>query len=1186
MLNLSGLLPLWQQLNLYQNLLAGLRRASGTLVSAPPPVAEVAPAYDAEGVCGFSVDLRKAARAYFVAALTVDLSTPVVLLVNQPEDAHDWYRQLQVWLPPDVPLYHFPARRRLPFEREATDRALAEQRLAALTALSHAGKARLPVGPIIVASVRATLQKTVPATMLGQATRTYCVGQTVSLHKLLESWHAIGYQPASMVIEPGTFSRRGGILDIFPPGDKEPARIELFGDKIETIRRFDPVTQRSTDACDALTVPVAREALPGQGPVASARLASHVLETLSPPSQDLWMQDMERLEQAESFPELDMYLPYLYPSPSFLLDYVPDNAVILVNDRTVVQNRVREIEEANLELGREAEIRGELPPGFASDQGTWGDLLDSLSRRTVCCLGQDDAPAEGAWQKLFQAGPRYAGRIDDVLAMCRKSEGHRCQLVVTRQAERLAELLSREGANVAPVTEVRQLPPPGSLTIVQGSLPEGWECTAEGGFPPLHLLTDAEIFGWSPVVSRRSVRPRRKPRRDAFFSNLRPGDYVVHLEHGIGVFGGLVQRTFNGVEREYLLIEYAAGDKLYVPVHQADRVSRYVGPGGQPRVVHRLGTANWGQVTRRAKEAVAEIARDLLDLYSRREITVGLSFPPDTAWQLELEASFPYEETPDQVQAIKAVKRDMESTRPMDRLICGDAGYGKTEVALRAAFKAVMAGKQVAMIVPTTVLAQQHYNTFVERLAAFPVEVEMLSRFRQPAEQRRILERLAAGQIDMVIGTHRLLSNDVQFADLGLLIIDEEQRFGVMHKERLKKLRTKIDVLSLTATPIPRTLYMALSGIRDMSTIDTPPEQRLPVVTETAPYDPHLIQRAIRKEMARGGQTFFVHNRVMSIDAMANKLRELVPEARMAIAHGQMPEAKLEKVMLEFGAGAYDVLICTSIIENGLDLPNVNTIIIHRADWFGLAQLYQLRGRVGRGPNRAYAYLLHPDSRRLREPARQRIEAIREATELGAGFRLAMRDLEIRGAGELLGSQQHGHIVAVGFGLYTRLLARAVAELKAKQEGKPLEKKDSLVGTRVDLPIAAYLPADYVTDSLLRLRLYQRLGEITRPEQVRALAEEWADRFGPLPEPARNLLFVLELRAKAAKTPVQSIGTEKGQIIVTVSNLRVTKQLRAADTLKGRVRLGRREVFIPVDGAENWRSTLQQLIRALEQSPE
>ncbi|NOZ06104.1 MAG: transcription-repair coupling factor [Chloroflexi bacterium] len=1181
MLNLSGLLPLWQQLNLYQDLLAGLRRASSTTASAPPPVAEISPARDAEGFCRFSVDLRKTARAYFVAALAVDLSAPVILLTSQPEDAYTWYRQLQVWLPPDVPLYHFPARRRLPFEREATDRSLAEQRLSALTALSHAGRAGPAVGPIVVASARATLQKTVPATMLRQSTHTYHAGQTVALHKLLALWHALGYQPASMVIEPGTFSHRGGILDVFPPGDKEPVRIEFFGDQIETIRRFDPVTQRSTSACEAVTVPVAREALPGQGPIARARLASHVTETLSPPAQDLWLRDMERLEQKESFPELDMYLPYLYPSPSFLLDYVPDNAVVLVDDRTAIQNSVREVEEANLKLGKEAEIRGELPPGFASDQGTWGDLLDSLGRRNVCCLGQDDPPADRAWRKLFQAGPRYAGRIDDVLATCQQAGGRHRRLVVTRQAERLAELLGREGASVAPVTEVRHLPPPGSLTIVQGSLPEGWECPAEGGFPPLHLLTDAEIFGWAPAVSRRPVRPRRKPQRDTFFSSLRRGDYVVHLEHGVGVFGGLIQRTFNDVEREYLLIEYAAGDKLYVPVHQADRVSRYVGPGGQPRTIHRLGTADWGKIKRRAKKAVAEIARDLLDLYSRREVATGWSSPPDTAWQFELEASFPYDETPDQMRAIKAVKRDMESTRPMDRLICGDAGYGKTEVALRAAFKAVMGGKQVAMLVPTTVLAQQHFNTFVKRLAPFPVEVEMLSRFRQPAEQRRILERLAAGQIDIVVGTHRVLSNDVHFANLGLLIIDEEQRFGVTHKERLKKLRTKIDVLSLTATPIPRTLYMALSGIRDMSTIDTPPEQRLPVVTETIPYDQNLIQRAIRKEMARGGQTFFVHNRVMSIEAMANNLRELVPEAQMAIAHGQMPEAKLEKVMLEFAAGAYDVLICTSIIENGLDLPNVNTIIIHRADWFGLAQLYQLRGRVGRGPNRAYAYLLHPAMRTLREPARQRIEAIREATELGAGFRLAMRDLEIRGAGELLGAQQHGHIAAVGFGLYTRLLTQAVSELKAKQEGRPLAKKDSLVGIRVDLPIAAYLPSDYVADSLLRLRLYQRLGEVTRPEQVEALAEEWADRFGPLPEPARNLLFILELRAQAARTPVLNIGTEKGQIVVTLSNLRITRQLRAEETLRNRVRLGRREVFIPVDGAEKWRSTLQQLIRLL-----
>ena len=517
---------------------------------------------------------------------------------------------------------------------------------------------------------------------------------------------------------------------------------------------------------------------------------------------------------------------------------------------------------------------------------------------------------------------------------------------------------------------------------------------------------------------------------EVFFADVQPGDFVVHIEHGIGRFHGLIKMTVDGMEREYLQVEYAQGDQLYVPVHQADRLARYVGAGEAIPSLHRLGTAEWEQVKQRARRAVAEIADDLLELYAAREVVQGHAFSPDAAWQHELEASFPYVETEDQLVAIEAVKQDMEQARPMDRLICGDVGYGKTEVALRAAFKAIMDSKQVAILVPTTVLAQQHYTNFSRRLAAFPVSVAMLSRFQTPAQQDRVLSGLANGSVDLVIGTHRLLSNDVAFKDLGLLIVDEEQRFGVAHKERIKQLRTEVDVLTLTATPIPRTLHMSLTGVRDLSTIDTPPEERLPIKTFVGDFDETLVRQAILREMDRNGQVFFVHNRVQGIEQIAAKLGKIVPEARIAIAHGQMPERELSAVMLAFAEGDYDVLVCTSIIESGLDIPNANTIIINRADMFGLAQLYQLRGRVGRSAVRAYAYLLVDKYKALSEDARRRLEAIQEASELGAGFRIAMHDLEIRGAGELLGARQHGHIAAVGFDLYTRLLAQAVNEAR------------------------------------------------------------------------------------------------------------------------------------------------------------
>ncbi len=589
-------------------------------------------------------------------------------------------------------------------------------------------------------------------------------------------------------------------------------------------------------------------------------------------------------------------------------------------------------------------------------------------------------------------------------------------VIVSRQARRLSELWEEQKPPAEPAPAVE---------FIEGSLSEGWSFQAPGG-ESLHLLTDGEIFGWRRPETRRRARPAAEA-PEAGYSDLQAGDYVVHVDHGIGRYLGLVRRTIDGVEREYLCVEYADEAQLFVPIHQADRLTRYVGPDNRTPTLSRLGSQEWKSAKSHVKEAVKEVAEELLDLYARRSVVEGYPFGEDNAWQQELEASFPYIETDDQMRVIAEVKRDMQAKRPMDRLICGDVGYGKTEVALRAAFKAVMDGKQVAILVPTTVLAQQHYNTFSQRLAAFPVTVEMLSRFRTPQQQKEILARLEQGQVDIVIGTHRLLSSDVRFKDLGLLIIDEEQRFGVTHKEALKQMRTEVDVLTLTATPIPRTLYMALSGVRDISTINTPPEERLPIVTHVGPYSPKLVKQAILRELERGGQVFFVHNRVQTIGAMLAHLKQLVPEARIAVAHGQMAETELAKRMEQFSQGEVDILLCTSIIESGLDIPNANTLIVDRADTFGLAQLYQLRGRVGRGAQRAYAYFFRHNRKSPTHEGRQRLETIAENTQLGAGYSIAMRDLEIRGTGDILGTRQHGHIAAVGFHLYTALAGRSSA---------------------------------------------------------------------------------------------------------------------------------------------------------------
>jgi transcription-repair coupling factor (superfamily II helicase) len=606
----------------------------------------------------------------------------------------------------------------------------------------------------------------------------------------------------------------------------------------------------------------------------------------------------------------------------------------------------------------------------------------------------------------------------------------------------------------------------------------------------------------------------------------------VHIEHGIAKFAAVTTMRTNHTEREYLVLQYAAGDKLYVPTDHIDRVNRYIGASEQPPALSRLGTPEWTRTKQRVKESAEDTAQELLALYAAREVVTGFAFSRDTAWQQELEASFPYVETPDQMEVQQQVKEDMEKTKPMDRLVCGDVGYGKTEVAIRATFKAVMDNKQVAVLVPTTVLAEQHFATFSQRLNAFPITIEVLSRFRTPKEQQAILDRLANGSVDICIGTHRLLQKDVAFKDLGLLIIDEEQRFGVAHKEYLKQMRREVDVLTLSATPIPRTLHMALVEVRDMSTMETPPEQRLPIKTYVAGYDDRLIREAVLRELERNGQVFFVHNRVQSIALVADKLRAVVPEARIAVAHGQMHEAELEAVMSDFARGKSDILVCTTIIESGLDMPNANTLIVNKADKFGLTQLYQLRGRIGRGANLANAYFLYDKDKQLTPTAEKRLRTIFEATELGAGFSIAMKDLEIRGAGNLLGVKQSGHISAVGFSLYCRLLAEAVEEQRTRKDGLTVPRPSRLPPPSIDLPLTAYIPEEYVSDLDTRLSLYQRLAKLEAVEQIEAMAHEFSDRFGTPPPEVKDLLYAVKIKAMAAKAGIESIAIEDGQIIL------------------------------------------------------
>ncbi|MGI8683994.1 MAG: transcription-repair coupling factor, partial [Acidimicrobiales bacterium] len=642
----------------------------------------------------------------------------------------------------------------------------------------------------------------------------------------------------------------------------------------------------------------------------------------------------------------------------------------------------------------------------------------------------------------------------------------------------------------------------------------------------------------SDLTGRRRAHRRPKPRARAtegFFDDLEPGDYVVHHSHGVARYGGMVKRSMGGAERDYLMLEYRGGDRLYVPSDQIDLVRPY--SGGESPTLHKLGGVDWGRSKAKVRAAVREIAQELIVLYRRRVTTPGHAFDPDTPWQHELEQAFPYTETPDQLKAIDEVKADMEDPSPMDRLVCGDVGFGKTEVAIRAVFKAVQAGKQAAVLVPTTLLAQQHFATFSDRFAGYPVRVEVLSRFLTAQEAKKVTQGLKDGTVDVVIGTHRLLSADIAFKDLGLLVVDEEQRFGVTHKENIKKLRADVDVLTLTATPIPRTLEMSLTGIRDLTLLNTPPADRQPILTYVGEYDERAVAEALRRELLREGQVFFVHNRIADIEHVARDLRHLVPEARIAVAHGQMDEGTLEKVVLDFWQGEYDVLVCTTIIESGIDMPTVNTLVVDRADLLGLGQLHQLRGRVGRAGSRAYAYLFFPPERSLSEQAYERLKTIGEHTELGSGFKIAMRDLEIRGAGNLLGADQTGHIAAVGYDLYVQLVSEAVAELKGEKPREPAEIK-------LDLPVNANLPPDYVSREDLRLEAYRRLSTVTTHVEVDDIRDEWLDRYGPLPPPAEALLAVGRLRAECARTGVREVNVSRDVVRLAPLALRTSQTIR------------------------------------------
>ncbi len=1148
------------------------------------------------------LDPLEGATPFIIASLWRDLGRPVLWLHAGAEDARQAHEQVSAYVSSSAAnaVIPYPEPDALPYEQLANDASTTRERLRALSALldfrAGAQEARLQElmarpAPFIIASAYAAAAVTLPPEDFKEATFTLSIGEAISIDGILSDAVELGYEPVAAIETPGTVSRRGGIVDIWPPQDESPARIELFGDIIDSIRSFDAATQRSSTEVDEVVVTPALELLPS----AVRDAPPPAMDGLGGEEAGAFAEELRQFSEGAAVPGVGFFSPYFHRST--LIDHLPDETVVIVDRPMSVRTRLDEVIRRGLEV-RDGQIeRGKLPCAFPSPVATSERLEMSLAdvpRRLHLEPFAQTSP-DGIQQGTrsfgslgFSPPETYGGRIDrlssDILGA--RHQGN-AVVIASLQAQRLAEMLRESGHELSLRTDMDAVPTPGSLVIVQTALAEGWELSGgESGLSgSIITLSDTEIFGF--IKRPRPVR-RRVVRRDAFLSDFVEGDYVVHVEHGIARFKGTVQRATEGAEREYLALGYSGGDTLYVPTDQVDRVARYTGTGGNPTLT-RLGGNEWANTKRRVKEDALRFAEELLRLYAEREISSRAPFGGETAWQWELESSFPYQETEDQQQAIIDVKSDMEAGRPMDRLICGDVGYGKTEVAVRAAFKAVAAGSQVALLVPTTVLAQQHYRTFMERLETFPLRVDMLSRLRTDAEQKETVAALARGEVDVVIGTHRLLSKDVSFRNLGLVIIDEEQRFGVRHKEHLRKMRATVDVLTMTATPIPRTLHMALFGIRDMSRIDTAPEDRIPVTTFVAEQEDRTIREAILRETDRGGQVFFVHNRIQDIHRILEHLQQLVPEASFGVAHGRMPPESLESVMNSFAAQEFDVLICTTIIQAGLDMPNANTLIVDDADRLGLTQLYQLRGRVGRSSIRAYAYFLFRRDRVLTPTAERRLRAILSAAELGAGFRLAMKDLEIRGAGNILGAEQSGNVAAVGFDLYTRLLSEAIEEVR-KGKSTHVPDEPGLTGGRtllaagaarapVDLPADARIPPDYVEDTGTRLAVYERLANLVDPAEVETIRGELRDRFGPLPQHVDDLLLAVEVRAQTGQLRgmVRAIATEGTEIVVRLRDVYWLDREAIRRALP-HANVGHLQIRVPARSGSDWREQLRQLM--------
>ena len=1065
--------------------------------------------------------LTDPAKTLAAALAATELGRPAIFIVESNQRAEALVEPLR-WFyravtgKPGHRVVHLPALEVLPYDGRSPHAEISEDRAVALWRFAN-GDADLMIAP-----VQAALWRMREAEFYRHLARTIERDQEIPHRELLDFLSSAGYEKQTTCEMPGQFSVRGGIIDVFSPEAPQPVRVELLGDTIESIRAFDPNTQRSTNPMERATLL----------PLTEFPRRAEVLQRLRVPAAS-GREDDEA--PAGFYPGWEFQEILLEDRKSTLFDLANDPLVI-EDEPSLLTAAIEQYRDKLRESFEAFESPVSEPPNrFIFDEEEWSLAMQLAPRLGVEHLGvaSEDAP-----QRTLQTQPttRYHGNVAAFMSEVRERLATGEQVMVsaatTGELERLADICHEyevpyrlgeleENVTVSRLAEESHGGNVPGMILIKAPISEGVVIPEVN----LTIYGNTDLFETLPPPSQRA---RSRPKSASFFSDfsdLKPGDFVVHVDHGIGQFDGLRQVAVEGANGEFMLLHYADDAKLYVPLARLDLIQKYNALGGATPALDRLGTTIWEARKTRVRKSVSDMAEKLLELYAERKMAAGHAFPPDSNWQREFEDAFEFEETTDQQKAIDDVKRDMESTLPMDRLLCGDVGYGKTEVAMRATFKAIADSKQAAILAPTTVLAFQHYETFRRRFAAFPVRIEMLSRFRSEKEQKKVLEEVEQGRVDIVIGTHRLLSKDVKFQDLGLLVVDEEQRFGVAHKERLKEMRKNVDVLTMSATPIPRTLHMSLVGLRDMSVIETPPKDRLAIQTTVAPFSETLVQRVVQEELAREGQIFFVHNRVESIESLAAMITRLVPKARVVIGHGQMRENELEKVMLKFIRGEADVLLSTTIIENGLDIPRANTIIINRADRFGLSELYQLRGRVGRSNQRAYAYLLIPTESALTSIARQRLAALKEFSDLGAGFRIAALDLELRGAGNLLGSEQHGHIEAVGFDMYCQMMERAVAERKG--EALPPERRATL-----NLGQEIRIPPEYIESENLRLRIYKRIAGVTSDAERVEVRRELADRFGPPPPAVENLLEYALLKALAEKMLVATIDRKQDQIAI------------------------------------------------------